>query len=108
MKAYCLDTSGFSSPLEFVPEDIHSVLWGKISGLIANGKFAVNAEIYEELMRLPGAIGECICAHKDNLQLEIEEEGHRVSYLGHVERMKDLRGRDFRKQWEPERHNRLE
>jgi hypothetical protein len=31
MKKYCLDTSGLSNPLEFMPEDIHVTLWGVLS-----------------------------------------------------------------------------
>ena len=57
MKKYCLDTSGLSNPLESMPEDIHSSLWLKIAGLVVDGKFAVTAEIYEELGHLPGPIG---------------------------------------------------
>ena len=71
MKQYCFDTSGLSSPLEFMPEDIHPTIWGKIAELISQGKFAVTAEIYDELKRLPGAIGECINSYEMALQLEV-------------------------------------
>jgi hypothetical protein len=89
MKAYCLDTSGLSSPLEFMPEDIHPTIWGKISELIAEGKFAVTAEIYDELTHLPGAIGECLKANNAQLQLEVEEEDWDwPTYVAHYEEMK--------------------
>lgn len=89
MKGYCLDTSGLSTPLENMPEDIHTVLWSSVAKLIEGGKFAVTTEIYEELELLPGSIGECIKNNKDNLQLEIEdEEWDWKKYLDHVERMR--------------------
>jgi hypothetical protein len=74
MKAYCLDTSGLSTPLEHMPEDIHSILWTRIENVVANGRFAVTTEIYTELANLPGKIGKCIADNKAELQLEIEEE----------------------------------
>jgi hypothetical protein len=89
VKAYCLDTSGLSTPLENMPEDIHKVLWSHIAKLIEDGKFAVTTEIYEELVHLPGSIGDCIRNNKENLQLEIrEEEWDWQTYLMHVDRMR--------------------
>jgi hypothetical protein len=89
MKQYCLDTSGLSSPLEFMPEDIHPTIWGKIEELVSQGKFAVTAEIYDELKRLPGAIGECINSHEMALQLEVEDDDWDwQTYVGHYEKMK--------------------
>jgi hypothetical protein len=72
VKAYCLDTSGLSTPLENMPEDIHTVLWGRIAKIVVDGKFAVTTEIYEELSHLPGPIGECIQQNQASLQMEIE------------------------------------
>src|SRR6266436_1630943 len=89
MKAYCLDTSGVSTPLEFMPEDIHSSIWSAVADLVTAGKFAVTAEIYEELCHLPGALGECMKANEENLQLEIEEDSWDwKSYVSHYEQMK--------------------
>ncbi|WP_315830989.1 DUF4411 family protein [Bradyrhizobium prioriisuperbiae] len=89
MKAYCLDTSGLSTPLEFMPEDIHSSIWAGVADLIAAGKFAVTTEIYEELGHLPGPIGDCIKANEANLQLEIEEEfWDWKAYVANYEEMK--------------------
>lgn len=89
MKAYCLDTSGLSTPLENMPEDIHSTLWAKISEVVTSDKFAVTKEIYDELVKLPGPIGRCIAANKDLMQLEIEEDTWDwQSYVEHFERMR--------------------
>jgi Domain of unknown function (DUF4411) len=89
VKAYCPDMSGLSTPLEFMPEDIHQALWTKVAKVIHSGKFAVTTEIYEELEHLPGPIGECIKANKANLVLEIEEETWDwPTYLAHIERMR--------------------
>jgi hypothetical protein len=89
MKKYCLDTSGFSNPLEFMPEDIHTSIWAKIAGLVADGTFAVTVEIYEELEHLPGPIGDCIRENEIALQMEIEEENWDwQAYLAHYEDMK--------------------
>jgi hypothetical protein len=89
MKAYCLDTSGLSTPLENMPEDIHSVLWIHVANVITDGKFAVTTEIYEELVNLPGPIGVCIKKNMRLMRLEIEEEDWDwQTYLGHVARMK--------------------
>jgi hypothetical protein len=89
VKGYCLDMSGLSSPLEHMPEDIHTALWTGVSKLIAGDKFAVTTEIYEELEHLPGPLGECIKKNKRNLQLEIEDaDWDWQTYLGHVERMR--------------------
>jgi|SRR5579872_7307309 len=74
MKKYCLDTSGLSTPLEFMPEDIHPTIWAKIAELITAGTFAATTEIYEELKHLPGPIGDCLKANAANVQMEIEEE----------------------------------
>lgn len=83
--------SGLSSPLENMPEDIHPVLWSRVAQVVVDGKFAVTTEIYEELVHLPGPIGECIKANKDKLQLEIEDpEWEWKTYLAHVERMREV------------------
>jgi Domain of unknown function (DUF4411) len=89
VKEYCLDMSGLSTPLENMPEDIHTVLWSHVAKVVESGKLAVTTEIYEELEHLPGPIGECIKKNKPNLQLEIEDsEWDWQTYLGHVERMR--------------------
>jgi hypothetical protein len=84
MKKYCLDTSGLSTPLEFMPEDIHPTIWTKIAELVTAGTFAATAEIYEELTHLPGPIGDCLKANGANIQMEIEEEWDWQAYLTHL------------------------
>lgn len=74
MKKYCLDTSGLSNPLEFMPEDIHPAMWAKVAALVTSGTFAATAEIYGELKHLPGPIGECIKDNDAAIQMEVEEE----------------------------------
>jgi len=88
MKKYCLDTSGFSNPLEFMPEDIHPTIWAKMADLVTRGTFAVTVEIYEELKHLQGSIGECIKDNDTALQMEIEEDWDWNAYLIHYEEMK--------------------
>jgi len=89
MKKYCLDTSGLSNPLEFMPEDIHPTPWAKIAGLVASGTFAVTVEIYDELKLLPGSIGECIRANGGVLAMEVgEEDWDWTTYQHHYEQMK--------------------
>jgi hypothetical protein len=89
MKKYCLDTSGLSTPLEFMPEDIHEAMWAKVAALVTSGTFAATVEIYEELKHLPGRIGECIKANDAALQMELEEEHWDwQTYLTHYEAMK--------------------
>ena len=87
-KKYCLDTSGISNPLESMPEDIHAVLWSKISKVISAGKIAVNTEIFDELSHINGLIGDCIKANCHNLLIEIGNvDWDWASYLKNVERM---------------------
>ncbi len=86
-KKYCLDTSGLSNPLDLMPETkaIYQPIWNHIKSLIVSGVFAVNAEIYEELCRLPGSIGEHITANEGNMLLEVGEAWDWRSYLAIVE-----------------------
>ena len=88
MKAYCIDTSGLSNPLEHMPEDIHKRLWSKISNIIHAGKLAATTEIYDELTHLPGPIGEFLKASKGAVQLEVGDAAwDGATYLGHAARM---------------------
>ena len=75
MKRYCMDTSGFSNPLEGMPQDIHVRFWRTIMDKIGAGELAVTYEIYEELLHLPGDMGKCIEQNKDNLLLEVGQDG---------------------------------
>ena len=89
-KIYCLDTSALSNPLETMPEDIYTVLWSQICTKIEKGKFAINTEIYDELINLRGVVGECITRCKPNLVLEIgDNDWDWLAYLAQVERMRN-------------------
>jgi hypothetical protein len=88
MKEYCLDTSGLSNPLEFIPEDIHPTLWSKVADLITSGRLAVTTEIYQELLHLPGAIGACVAANEGLLVMEVGSAGWNWNgYIAHGVRM---------------------
>lgn len=71
MKRYCLDMSGFSNPIQDMPEDIHVTLWDRLCELIRRGDFAATEEIYDELTHIPGRVGQCIKDHKPELTLEV-------------------------------------
>ena len=43
MKKYCFDTSGFSTPVERMPDDIFGGLWRKVVPIIEAGEIAAPA-----------------------------------------------------------------
>jgi len=56
--------------------------------LIKSKAFAVTAEIYEELIRIEGEVGDCIRGHKDCLEFEVgDERWPYVDYINHSNRM---------------------
>ena len=88
MKKYCVDTSGLSNPLETMPEDIHTSLWGNIAERIEDDQFAVTQEIYAELELLEGQTGECIRKNKDSLILEVgSSTWNWPEYVAEISRM---------------------
>jgi hypothetical protein len=88
MKAYCLDTSGLSNPLETMPEDIHRSLWRRVAAIIESGRMAATAEIYDELTHLEGPIGDCIRVNKAQILLEVGQGNWDwMGYIGHGARM---------------------
>ncbi len=88
MKKYCLDTSGISNPLEFMPEDIYGGLWVQVQARIASGIFAVNTEIFTELKLIQGTTGGCLRANKSNLLLEVGDSNWPfMDYIEHATRM---------------------
>lgn len=90
-KKYCLDTSGFSNPLEAMPQDIHVSLWDQVKLAIEGGHLAVTQEIYGELTHLPGALGECISENQSNLLLEVGDADWPFEvYIGHAKRMQTV------------------
>jgi|SRR5215212_11763377 len=87
-KKYCLDTSGFSNPLEFMPQDIHPSLWRQVEATVTGGMLAATKEIYDELAHLPGSIGDCIKAHRDLILLELGDASWPwADYRAHASRM---------------------
>jgi hypothetical protein len=91
MKSYCLDTSGLSNPLEFMPEDIHPTLWQRIADIIVDNRFAATVEVYEELTHIQGPIGDCIRDNRLSLALEVDDaEWDGLAYLGHTNRMQTV------------------
>jgi hypothetical protein len=91
-KKYCLDTSGFSNPLEFMPQDIHPSLWKQVEATVTSGILAVTREIYDELEHLPGSIGDCIRAHRDLILLELGDSSWPwADYRVHARRMQVTR-----------------
>jgi hypothetical protein len=85
MKKYCFDTSGISNPLETMPQDIHESMWGWFVEFIAGGNVAVTTEIYDEMVHIQGAVGDCIKKHKADMILEISKgEWDWPAYIQHV------------------------
>lgn len=86
---YCLDTCGFSNPLELMPEDIHQTLWKGVKSKIEAGALCWNTEIAVELGSIPGELGQCLIDCCDDMCLEIGVgDWDFVGYLAHVERMR--------------------
>lgn len=84
MKKYCLDMSGFSNPIQDMPEDIHVSLWSQICARIRAGVFAATAEVYEELTHITGDVGKCIRDHESEIKLEVGVGGWDYSsYISH-------------------------
>lgn len=72
-KKYCLDTSGFSTPLEQMPQDVHQTLWRHVTDVLTTGKIATTAEVLEELTRLADPVGTCLTANPGLVLLEVAD-----------------------------------
>ena len=91
MKSYCIDTSGLSSPLEFMPEDIHPTLWGTIEEFVCSGRLATTKEIYDELTHIRGSIGDCLNDNEEALLMEVGVgEWDWNAYVAHGVRMQEV------------------
>lgn len=75
MKKFCFDMSGISTPLELMPPDIHITMWSKVEAVLASGEVAVTKEIYDEMVHIPGTVGDCIRNCQSELVLEVEQDG---------------------------------
>ncbi len=88
MKRYCFDMSGISNPLEAMPIDIHRSMWALVEDIFASGIVAVTREIYDEMVHIPGPIGDCIRSNEDNLLLEVGKgDWDWETYVSHVGQM---------------------
>lgn len=71
-----------------MPEDVFPSVWAPIHGLIGAKAFAVTAEIFEEMSRIQGKLGEIIRKHKGILLYEVgSEEWPYLEYIEHSNRM---------------------
>lgn len=76
MKQFCVDTSGISTPLERMPDDIYQPLWDRVIEVLASGVVAVTTEIYDEMYgSLMGVVGSFIDDNRGLLLLEIGADG---------------------------------
>jgi len=88
MKKYCLDMSGFSNPIQGMPEDIYVSLWAQLCDLVKAGVFAATAEVYEELTHIPGDVGQCLIDHEAEVKLEVGAgDWDYATYLAHVDEL---------------------
>lgn len=86
MKKYCLDMSGFSNPIQSMPDDIYVSLWTQICDRVRAGHFAATAEVYEELTHIPGDVGQCLRDHEAEVKLEVGAGSWDYqSYLAHFD-----------------------
>ena len=92
MKKYCFDTSGFSTPVERMPDDIFGGLWRKVVPIIEAGEIAVTTEIYDEMHgSIRSLIGNCIDTNRVNMVLEIGDE--RWNYSAYTQTLVQIRER---------------
>ncbi len=92
-KEYCIDTSGISNPLETMPIDIHETLWSKVTDLLVSGRVSITQEVYDEMVLIPGDVGEAIKKHSDELILDVGDDAWDwQGYIDSSTRMQD----DFR------------
>lgn len=96
IKQFCVDTSGFSNPLETMPDDLYQPLWDSVCSIVADGILAVNVEVYEEMKgSLFGVIGEAIDSGSSSLILEIGDDSWKwKEYTDHLSEM-TLRHQQF-------------
>ena len=60
--------------METTPEDIHVSLWRLMGAMVRSGCLACTAEIYAELTRMPGGVGECLRGNERVLVLDVDDE----------------------------------
>jgi|ERR1700730_2258599 len=88
MPKYCVDTSGLSHPYEEIPEDIHASLWQKVRDTIAAGQVAVTQEIFDEIILIPGGLGDYLNKSKALILHEVTHGGWDwQAYVKHAAKM---------------------
>lgn len=73
MHKYCLDTSGLSTPVLQMPEDLYISLWGKVIPLIQNEVFCWNREIGNQLASIRGKVGQALLSVNKKCCYEIDQ-----------------------------------
>lgn len=74
-----------------MPEDIHTSLWARVCAVIESSALAATREIYDELVCIPGIVGECIKSNEANLLLEVgDARWDSIAYIGHATRMQQV------------------
>ena len=87
MPKYCFDTSGISNPHSFNPMDIHRTMWAQITQFFADGNVAITEEIFGEMTKIDGGLGQFINTNKANLLHEINQGNWNWrAYLVHATR----------------------
>jgi Domain of unknown function (DUF4411) len=88
MPKYCVDTSGLSHPYEEIPEDIHPSLWKRVRGTIAAGHVAVTEEIFDEITKIRGGLGDYLDKKKALILHEVTKgDWNWQQYLKHANNM---------------------
>ena len=73
-----------------MPEDIpvYAPLWGQIRDFILSVQIATTAEIYAQMCRITGAVGQCINDSKTSLLMEVGDPSWNfAAYIQHFKRM---------------------
>jgi len=90
MPKYCFDTSGISTPFEYMPEDIHPSMWNSVKTFIEDGNVAITTEIYDEMINIGGDLGNHIKKQKNTLIYEIDiGDWNWEEYIDHSVRMQN-------------------
>ncbi len=88
MPKYCVDTSGLSHPYEEIPEDIHASLWQKVRDTISTRQVAVTQEIFDEIIRIRGGLGDYLNKSKALILHEVANGSWDwQTYIKHVKKM---------------------
>lgn len=70
-----------------MPEDIHQTMWGGFCERVEAGIIAVTTEVYEEMCRIPGDVGEHLAGNESAMVLEVGDDWDWKPYVEHIQRM---------------------